>query len=202
MDVYQATIICAECKQSNKVIVTREVSSAECESCSANLMRLRRFDGVIYILKNVHVKGVKIGMTCHDVFRRAKAVSGTGVPGDFEVIAAFPSNNAARDERKIHDRLGKSKIKKRHFDLDPVTAVVKVRTILGHKDWVYLKKKLRAEVEALIDDRRQKTATRLGPKVAKLPMQVDLFSGETAIDKTATDIEKHKHGGGFLANLF
>ena len=62
MDVYQATIICAECKQTNKVIVTREVSSAECESCSANLMRLRRFDGVIYILKNVHVKGVKIGI--------------------------------------------------------------------------------------------------------------------------------------------
>jgi hypothetical protein len=205
MDVYQATMVCAECKQSNRVIITAEVSSAPCENCNANLVRLKRYDGVIYVMKNSRVGGVKIGMTQRDVFRRAKQVSGTGVPGDFEVLAAFPSTNAARDERKIHEKLKSKKIKKEHFELEPVAAIVKVRSILNRRDWVYIKRSLRAPVEARIEEQKQLLAARLGAGDQPRFAQADMFADSPTVEQSPSEGEKtegDRKPRGFLVNLF
>lgn len=206
MDVFQATLNCAECKQSNKVLIARELGSPDCENCGANLIKIKRFDGVIYVLKNKHVRGVKVGRS-NDVYRRAKEVSGTGTPGSFDLMAAFPSHNAKQDERKVHEKMKSKRIAKEHFELEPDEAIVKVRTALGGRDWVLIHKSMRAKVEQRIEEQRTKAKLKFQTKKPEAsPSQIELFG--QANDEPKVKEEESKSvvtpakGKGFLAHLF
>jgi hypothetical protein len=177
MDVYLATTACAECKAENRVIMTQDMKSALCEHCGKTLLKLKRFDGVIYVMANKSVRGVKIGMTRKDAFNRAKQISGTGVPGQFEVLAAFPSHNPVKDERKVHEKLTRKRLAKEHFDLDPIEAIAKVRSIL-QKEWVYLRKSVAPAVEQKVEAQRAVAAGRF-KKPSLIQTQTELF-GEPA----------------------
>lgn len=207
MEVYQITTVCAECKYENRVIIAEESASAPCDNCGASLLRAKRFDGVIYVMSNPRVQGVKIGMTRKNAFNRAKQISGTGVPGSFSVIAAFPSNNTAKDERKVHEKLIRKRMSKEHYELDAVTAVLKVRTILG-KEWVYLSRKHERLVIAALEEQREKAKKRFAGKTDQ-PSQIDMFGGDVQSDSDASAerIPIQADDGpdkpkGFLATLF
>lgn len=180
MNVYQINVICSDCEAPNCLILTDRNKSAHCDHCGESLLTFRRFDGCVYVLKNSKVDGVKIGMTAGDVFSRAKQVSGTGVPGNFHVVAAFHSRNPRKDEKKVHLKLARHNIEKEHFSLDPVRAVVKMRTIFG-RDWVYLNPKYRDDVANLVETQRAAAAARFSSSSksnANRMRQQDLFEGE------------------------
>lgn len=201
MDVYLATTACAACKAENRVIMTQDVKSASCENCGETLLKLKRFDGVIYIMANKRVRGVKIGMTRKDAFNRAKQLSGTGVPGQFEVLAAFPSHNPLRDERKVHEKLARKRLAKEHFDLEPIDAIAKVRSIL-QKDWVYIHRSVALAVEQKITSQREAVANRF-KKGAKTPAQTELFDVAMPVAEISeSSTNEPPKGRGFLANLF
>lgn len=204
MEVYQISATCSECQFENRVIITEENLSALCEKCGAQVVKAKRFPGVIYVMSNPRVHGVKIGLTSKNVFSRARQISGTGVPGTFAVIAAFPSNNPGKDERKVFEKLIRKKISKEHFDLDPVTAVLKVRSILG-KDWVYLNRKFEREVKQRLDDQRA-SATKRFAGAAPESTQINMFDDAVECQSLEPEIrpasEPPPKPKGFLSNLF
>lgn len=204
MDVYQVTLTCAHCKNETRAILSNGVSGAVCNSCGAKVLKAKRFDGVVYVLSHPKVSGVKIGMTRHDVFKRAKQISGTGVPGDFIVMAAFPSINPIKDERKVHDKLSRFRMVKEHFELDAVTAVTKVRTILNREP-AFVHKGIEAAVTELREHQRQKTlkgfgATQLDKSSSN--STIDLFSQDKPESRPEEAAENPSSSKGFPANLF
>ena len=68
--------------------------------------------------------GVKIGRTAKSVEERIKSLNSTGVAGEFEAVAIFPSDKPAFDEKRVHDKLKKYNISKEHFDLTPMEAML------------------------------------------------------------------------------
>lgn len=153
MDVYQVTLLCAHCHTDNKVVFSSFTKDSACSNCGFRIMKSKRFAGVVYVLSHPEVGGVKIGMTEGDVFARARKISGTGVPGQFVVTAAFPSSNPRRDERKVHQKLKSSHKAKEHFALPPVEAVMKVRSILGREP-AYIDPGIASEFTRLREERR------------------------------------------------
>lgn len=159
LDVYQVTLTCAKCGRENRAILSASTTEATCNSCDAQVLKARRFAGVIYVMSHPNVDGVKIGKTERNVFTRAKQISGTGVPGQFVVMAAFPSVNPDKDERKVHEKLSRSWMDKEHFDLDPVVAVTKIRSILSREP-AYIDPTIEAAVAALREEQRLKAFSR------------------------------------------
>lgn len=204
MDVYQVTLTCAHCKNETKAILSNGVSGAICNSCGEKVLKAKRFDGVVYVLSHPKVSGVKIGMTQHDVFKRARQISGTGVPGDFIVMAAFPSINPIKDERKVHDKLSKFRMAKEHFELDTVVAVAKVRTILNREP-AFLHTSIEAAVSELREHQRQKTLKGFGSKQldkSSSTSTIDLFNQDKTESKPDQPQETPVSSKGFPANLF
>jgi len=208
LDVYQVTLICAECRCESKAILSNAVSEALCGACGAKVLKARRFAGVVYVMSHRKVSGVKIGMTRHDVFRRAKQISGTGVPGHFTVMAAFPSSNPMKDERKVHERLVRAHLAKEHFELDPVVAVAKVRSILNREP-AFLDRDIEPAVSQLRQEQRQKALGRFaGPDatgVAKPPSPVsqeDLFSRMEPKEIADHASRTPSHSARFISVLF
>lgn len=204
MNVYQIVVSCSACDYQNTLILTDKTKTASCEHCEDSLLTFRRFDGCVYVLKNSKVEGVKIGMTSGDVFSRAKQISGTGVPGNFQVVAAFHSRNARKDEKKIHTKLARLNIEKEHFNIDPVKAVVKVRTTLG-RDWVYLKPQYRNEVEALIEEQRASAAARFSgshKSANDATTQQELFAEADLTDEPQQEKSGKASRGGVFSFLF
>lgn len=204
MNVYQIIVTCPTCQIQSTLILTDNTKSANCDECGEQILNFRRFDGCVYVLKNAKVEGVKIGMTSGDVFSRAKQISGTGVPGNFQVVAAFHSRNPRKDEKKIHTKLARLNIEKEHFNIDPVKAVAKVRTTLG-RDWVYLKPQYRQEVEALIEEQRMKAAARFsgGQKSATHEKaQKELFDRADVKKSERSDQREKASRGGVFSFLF
>ncbi len=206
MQVYQITTTCADCRSENKIIIADETAAAPCQACGVQLIKAKRFAGVIYIMSNPRVQGVKIGMTSRDVFARAKQISGTGVPGNFSVIAAFPSNNPNKDERKVHEKLNRRRTGKEHFDIDPVTAVVRLRTIL-QKDWVFLDRTYERQVAEKVIEQKESAKRRFSGGGSEAP-QIELFDEpDPQITPPSPQRETQPNNGGpkpkgFLANLF
>lgn len=204
MNVYQIKLACSNCESSNELILTDKHRSADCENCGEPLLTFRRFDGCVYVLKNSKVDGVKIGMTSGDVFSRAKQISGTGVPGNFQVVAAFHSRNPRKDEKKIHTKLVRYNIEKEHFGLDPVTSVVKIKTILG-REWIYLKPQYVDQVAALVQEQRSAAAARFAGsgKTREQKMdQQDLFAEPVSSSKATEQKSQRASRGGVFSFLF
>lgn len=204
MDIYQVTLTCAYCKNETRAILTNGVSGAICNSCGEKVLKAKRFDGVVYVLSHPKVSGVKIGMTQRDVFKRAKQISGTGVPGDFTVMAAFPSINPIRDERKVHDKLSRFRMAKEHFELDAVIAVAKVRTILNREP-VFIDKGIEAAVSEFREQQRQKTLKGFRANQhdkSGASSNIDLFNQGKSDSKPNEAAETPASSKGFPATLF
>lgn len=72
--------------------------------------------GFIYVLKNSHMPGlVKIGKTAKSPSMRAKQLSSTGVPGEFELIFALETPSMSADEKRIHKYLNNIRVNGREF---------------------------------------------------------------------------------------
>lgn len=164
MDIYQISWTCSECKAENKLIITDTVRSSACPECFTGSLGALKFQGAVYVLSNPRVDGVKIGMTRGDVWRRAKKISGTGVPGNFKVVAIFASHRPLQDESKVHRKLQRYWIDKEHFSLEPASAIAKVRTALGGREPVFVDKSCGREFEAIVEEQRAVAAQRFrGP---------------------------------------
>jgi len=100
-------------------------------------MKIKKFKGLIYIISNPHQTGVKVGLTTKDVYERMRQLSSTGVVGNFELIALFPSDRPKADEKKAHDKLRKYNIAKEHFDTTPLVATQTVFKALNRKTPIF-----------------------------------------------------------------
>jgi hypothetical protein len=205
LDVYQVTLTCAECRSETKAILSNAATEAICSACGAKVLKAKRFAGVVYVMAHPKVSGVKIGMTQHDVFKRAKQISGTGVPGHFQVLAAFPSSNPLRDERKVHEKLSRAHIAKEHFELDPVVAVTRVRSILNREP-AYVERSIEDAVLKLREEQREKALGRFAKPAGASNSDMSA-SGECADlssqpdEKTPVD-QRETTSKGFFSNLF
>jgi hypothetical protein len=124
--LFEVSGICQNCAEDFSSLVHNGELVSRCSACDEDPCGLRNIAGVIYVLKNYNQDGVKIGRTSKTVEQRAKQLSSTGVAGNFEPIAIFPSPTPPKHEKRIHDKLGKFKLDKEHFSLEPLDAVLRV----------------------------------------------------------------------------
>lgn len=92
---------------------------------------------MIYIAHNPHIGGVKIGLTTKHIEERLKALSSTGVPGRFDVIAIFPSDKPKEDERKVHEKLKRKRLDKEHFQVEPLEAALAAYRALNRREPIF-----------------------------------------------------------------
>lgn len=116
--------ICQHCAEEVKVLMLNGEPLDECSKCAQSPFGARRIAGLIYVVKNANQVGVKVGLTTKSMEARLKSLNSTGVPGDFEPIAIFPSDKPVADERKVHEKLRRHNIAKEHFALEPIDAVL------------------------------------------------------------------------------
>ncbi|NTZ43614.1 hypothetical protein G7A66_11075 [Altererythrobacter sp. SALINAS58] len=113
-----------------------------------------------------------------------------------------------KDERKAHEKLSRSNMAKEHFELDAVTAVIRVRSILKREP-AFIHKSIEAAVAERREELRQKARKRFGvdPEPVKTEQSApgadrDLFAPlepKAEAQKRETSEVRKK---GFLANLF
>lgn len=159
--LYEFTGVCQHCAAEFSITVHNDAQLDSCADCGESPFLLKKYKGLVYIVKNENQAGVKIGMTERTVEARLKSLNNTSVPGKFECIAIFPSDRPKKDEQKIHKKLIKHKLDKEHFGLSPVEAALKCFRTLARKRPIFYK----SEVEELFD---------LKLDEAKIQMQIRL----------------------------
>lgn len=116
--------ICQHCAEKISVLTIDGDPIDECSSCGQPAFSFKPVAGMIYVVNNPNQKGVKIGQTSKPIDQRLKALNSTGVAGNFEVVAVFPSDKPAADEKRVHEKLKRFNFAKEHFDLSPIDAVL------------------------------------------------------------------------------
>ncbi|MFN5173549.1 MAG: GIY-YIG nuclease family protein [Holosporaceae bacterium] len=116
---------CKNCGSDYKNLVDHGKSKDPCQYCGEQPFDCKIIEGIIYIVSNPNQTGVKIGYTNKPIHERLKGLNSTGVPGEFGIIAIFPSAKAKVEEKKVHKKLIRYNLSKEHFDLDPIDAVLK-----------------------------------------------------------------------------
>ena len=116
--------ICQHCAAEVKVLMLNGEALDECFECKQNPFSPRLIKGLIYIVSNPNQVGVKVGLTTKTMEQRLKSLNSTGVPGDFEPVAIFPSDRPSADEKRVHEKMRRHNIAKEHFDLEPIDAVL------------------------------------------------------------------------------
>ena len=159
--LYEISGVCQHCATEYAVIVHNDKLLSVCSECGETPFVLKKYRGLVYIVKNKNQAGVKIGMTERTVEARLKSLNNTSVPGKFECIAIFPSDRPKKDESKIHDKLIKFKLDKEHFDLSPVDACLKCYRTLNRRRPIFYSR----DVEEIFDLKLQE---------AKIQMEIRL----------------------------
>ncbi|MDF7809584.1 GIY-YIG nuclease family protein [Pontiellaceae bacterium B12219] len=131
--LYEISGACQHCATEYTVTVHNDKQLNSCPECGESPFGLKKYKGLVYIVKNENQAGVKIGMTERTIESRLKSLNNTSVPGKFKCVALFPSDRPKKDETKIHDKLVKFKLDKEHFDLSPVDACLKCYRTLNRK---------------------------------------------------------------------
>lgn len=134
---------------------------SNCVSCDRPPVSIRPFAGLVYVVKNANQVGVKIGMTEKPIDQRIKALSSTGVPGRFDIVALFPSDRPKSDEKRIHDALSKKRLAKEHFELEPMDAVLKCYNVLNKRRPIFSDASLEREFYLRLELRRTEMQLRL-----------------------------------------
>jgi hypothetical protein len=153
--------ICQHCAEEVKVLVLNGEPLDRCNACGEPPFGVRQVKGLIYVVSNPHQVGVKVGLTTKSMEQRLKELSSTGVPGDFEPIAIFPSDRPKADEKRVHDKLKRFNIAKEHFDLDPIEAVVKAYRALNRRTPIFFDDEKRSTFELMLEHARTEMQLRL-----------------------------------------
>ena len=113
------SLTCSSCGETSKFSASRTQDSLVCTSCGRLFtgVRIEKFDGCVYILSNPSMPGLlKIGMTEHDAFERAKELSSaTAVPEPYLVEAYITCSNPATNEAAVHRSLSNIRKPNREF---------------------------------------------------------------------------------------
>lgn len=161
--IYKFSGVCHHCAEEVNIIIHNGDPLSECPSCGESPFTIKKIAGAVYILKHPKQEGVKIGLTRKTVEARAKRLSSsTSVPGQFDIIAIFPSDRPEKDEARVHDKLKKFKIAREHFSLSPIEAILKTYRAL-HK-----------RIEPIFYDESYEEIFRLKLEEAKIQMQLKL----------------------------
>lgn len=123
--LYEFTGVCQNCANEISITVHNDTQLSNCLGCGESPFSLKKYKGLVYIVKNEFIPGVKIGMTERTVEARLKSLNNTSVPGKFECLAIFPTDRPKKDEERIHSKLIKHKLDKEHFNLTPIDALLK-----------------------------------------------------------------------------
>lgn len=159
--------ICQHCAESVKLLQLKDELRGMCQSCGRQPFTARPIKGVVYILKNDHQAGVKIGKTTQYYEDRIRQLnSATGVPGKFYPIAIFLSKSPGKDESKVHEKLARHRLDKEHFTLDPIEAVLKTYRTLGRKVPIFFNDITRRRFELELEKARIEMDEKLGRKSA------------------------------------
>lgn len=161
------TGICQNCASDVELLLLDKRVIGSCRSCNELPITIKNVPGAIYVIVNKHQTGVKIGMTEKSVSSRLRSLESTGVPGHFDLIAVFPSDRPKKDERRIHEKLGKYRISKEHFDLLPVDATLKVFRALNRRVPIFYDESVQHRFNLRLEADKLKMALRLsGEKVS------------------------------------
>ena len=161
--IVQLSGICENCSATYSVVLHQSALHGKCPECENKPLKVRRFEGVIYVVKNDLLDGVKVGLTTKPIEQRLRSLSSTGVPGKFRAIALFPTNKLKDKEKKAHLKLSKNRIDKEHFNVDPVTACHAVYTALNRAvKPIFFDDSIRGEFELRLEESRNEILRRLG----------------------------------------
>ena len=157
----EVTGVCQHCNEVAKILLHNGNPIADCPSCNRNPFAVRVLKGLIYIVSNCNQIGVKIGLTTKTLEQRLKSLNSTGVPGNFDQIAIFPSDNPKADEKRVHDKLRRSNISKEHFDLEPVDAVLGAYRALNQRRPIFFDPELEKTFDLKLEEARIQMQLRL-----------------------------------------
>ena len=162
----EITGLCKNCLNPVSVLLNESSVLDVCSACGQIPFEAKRIEGLVYIVKNKNQVGVKIGRTEKTIQERLSGLNSTGVPGNFEVVALFPSNRSKKDEEKVHAKLLKFRLAKEHFELEPVEAVLKCYRILNRRRPIFF-------------DEYYETRFALELEIAKNEMKKRLLGGKS-----------------------
>jgi hypothetical protein len=134
------TGVCQHCVKEFTIMVNNGEALEVCAQCGKVPFTANRLAGIVYVVSNPHQVGVKIGMTEKPIEQRIRSLSSTGVPGNFQPIAIFPSKRPRADETRVHEKLRRHRIEKEHFDLDPIEAALGAYRALNRRKPVFFDK--------------------------------------------------------------
>ncbi|WP_259082634.1 GIY-YIG nuclease family protein [Salinibacter ruber] len=92
------------------------------------------FVGSVYVLKNPALSDVvKIGYTKRSAQKRARELSGTGVPGEWHVAYEIGTNRPKRVEKKVHRKFSHRKVRDggEFFKVSPEKAARVIKNVAG-----------------------------------------------------------------------
>jgi hypothetical protein len=133
----------------------------DCPSCGQAPFTSRRIKGLVYVVSNPNQTGVKVGLTTKSMEQRLKSLNSTGVPGDFEPIAVFPSDRPDADEKRVHEKLRRYNIAKEHFDLEPIDAVLGAYRALNKRRPIFFDSSLEETFELKLEEAKIQMRLRL-----------------------------------------
>lgn len=161
--LYEIKGNCVCCASEYKLVISGSSGvHGICPECGEKPIKFKKFKGMIYIVKNPNQSGVKVGLTTKDISFRLKQLSSTGVPGKFNVIALFPSDNPEVDEEKAHSKLRKFILDKEHFDVPEIDAVLAVYRSLNYRKPIFYEKNIESEFNERLKISKEAMSKRLG----------------------------------------
>ncbi|WP_417469702.1 GIY-YIG nuclease family protein [Maricaulis sp.] len=158
MVAFMVQTTCPNCGEQAECVLWRAKVRFVCSGCQASYGEARPLKGFVYVAFNERQPGfAKVGLTTKDPEQRMKEISrGAGSIGTWKVGALFHSNRPEADEKRCHDKLKRFQEKSEVFCIDPVEAMLKVRTALSYREPLHMASKYRAEFDIAVAERRQK----------------------------------------------
>ncbi len=89
-------------------------------------------DGSVYVLTNSALSNVvKIGYTTRSAEKRARELSGTGVPGKWQVAHEISTGSPKQVEKTVHQKLSRQKVRDggEFFEVSPEKAARVVKSV-------------------------------------------------------------------------
>jgi hypothetical protein len=128
-------VACLSCK-TKCVINGRTSVGTRCSSCGAPLPHafVEVVTGYVYVLSNPGMPGLlKIGYTTNPVQERVQQLNTTGVPHPFAIDAIYESEDARRDEQRVHTLMGPRRVNDRRefFRADTLLALAAISDVMG-----------------------------------------------------------------------
>jgi hypothetical protein len=153
--LYEIRGVCNHCAADYKVIISDSETHGICPECGEKPIKFRKIKGMVYVINNPNQRGVKVGLTTKDINNRLRSLSSTGVPGKFELLCIFPSNDPKTDEKKAHEKLRKFFLDKEHFDIEPLNAILLVYSALNRREPIFYSPKMEEEFNKTLDIRKE-----------------------------------------------